>query len=345
MELKEKNVSNFNLFDILIFLYNKKIQIFIITFIGIIGSIIMSYMIPAKFKSSVIIYPATGVSFSKTVLNDITNNDLLQFGEEEETEQMLQILSSTNFTEKIIEKFDLYSHYGIDKNGSLSQTAILNEISGNISYDKTQYDAIQIKVFDKDPKKSSEIANGIINLLDSTMFQIFVAQTQATYNYLQTQYDESLNTINFYEDSLNYYRKLGVFDYNLDVERYTEAMAKGYANNTISNNGKIFFEEKFAILAEQGGNYNTIKDLISIEKTKLTQIRERIIEVKANLNTDLKHSFVVQNSLVADKKAKPVRWLIVTLSTIGTFSFAIFALLLIEFLKIFRKKLNEQNIK
>jgi len=332
MDINNKNASNFDLFDILIFLFNKKIQIIVITFIGIIASISISYTIQMKFKSTVVIYPSP-------------NAYSLDIGEETKAEQMLQIIKSNNLSKKLIKNLNLYEHYEIDSAEAFAQSQIFNELNGNISFDKTEFDAIQITVYDKDPKMSAKIANEIISLLDTTIYEMFYLQSLSSLKYSEIQYADLLNSINMYEDSLNYYRKLGMFDYNIQVERFSEALAKGYANNTITNNNKVFFDKEFAVIAEIGGRYNIIKDLVSMEKAKLSDIRSRIIGLKAFQSTDLKHSFVIENGIVADKKSKPVRWLIVTLSTIGTFAFAIFTLLLIEFLKIFKKKLEENKTK
>jgi uncharacterized protein involved in exopolysaccharide biosynthesis len=337
-----KNLKDFELFDIFIFLFKNRKSIIIITLIGIIASVIASYVVKNEYKSTVVLYPSQNISYSRVILNDISNsNDIFQFGGEKDTEKMLQILESNDIKNQLIKKLDLYNHYEIDSGSENSLTLIYNEIGSRIDFKKTEFDAISISVTDRSPETAAKIAGEIADIVDSAMYEIKYQQSLNVYKYLQTQYDEILNNIIVLDDSLQKIKENGVLDYYIEVERYTEALAKGYANNTITNSAKDFFNKKFELLSTQSGEFNLIKDMISDEKNKLFKVRDRIIQMKANFNKDMVSVFVIEKPEISYKKVKPVRWLIVTLSTIGAFSFSIFALLLIEFLKQFKKKLNE----
>ena len=47
-------------------------------------------------------------------MRTIREKDFLEFGEEEEAEQMIQILRSDEIRHHVIGKFDLMNHYQID---------------------------------------------------------------------------------------------------------------------------------------------------------------------------------------------------------------------------------------
>ncbi len=335
--------NKYELFDLLIFLYSKKKSVILVTILGAVVSLVVALLIPPLYKSTVVLYSSVIGSNSKTMLKDWGGYDLLEFGEETKTEHILQVLESNNLKMKLIEKFDLYSHYEIEEDYVYAQTAVLEEISSNISFQKTKFDAIQVTVHDENPVVSANIANAIATLLDSILYETYYQRTMTTYNHLQLQHDDILNRINSLEDSLNVYRKLGVFDYNLEVERYSEALAKGYANNTMTAANRAMLDQKFALLSEYGGTYNKLKDFVAMEKGKLSQVRDRILDIKANLNTKFKLSFTIEDAIVSDKKDKPMRSLIILLGTLGTFSMAVFTLLFIEFLRNFRKKFAENT--
>ena len=107
--------------------------------------------ITPKFKSEAIVYP----------------NGLSEFSDETYTEQMLQVMESQEIVDSVVKIFDLMSHYDIDKNYKYAKTALMGEYHNRISISKTPYDAVKIKVLDKDPQLACDIANEII--LDFTI--------------------------------------------------------------------------------------------------------------------------------------------------------------------------------
>jgi len=163
------STENFNITSTIIFLLKKWKPIFIITFLAAIASIIVSLIIEEEFKSSVVIYPASTSSVSKALLTDMSRapKDILKFGEEEETEQLMQILHSDEIKANIIAKYKLMQHYKIKSDSKYSKTKLLNEYDDKISFRKTQYQAIEITVFDTDNQIAANIANDITSILDS----------------------------------------------------------------------------------------------------------------------------------------------------------------------------------
>lgn len=53
-------------------------------------------------------------------------------------------------------------------------------------------------------------------------------------------------------------------------------------------------------------------------------------QAESDANTLFNHKFIVEKAVVADKKDKPKRMIIVLLATIGAFIFIVFALLVKE---------------
>ena len=98
--------------------YAYKKHLAIIAALVIVLSVIFSgpYFITPLFKSTVILYPTASNSISKVLLSDNFNNtkDILEFGEIEQTEQMLQVLNSNKIRDRIISKYNLLYHYNID---------------------------------------------------------------------------------------------------------------------------------------------------------------------------------------------------------------------------------------
>jgi len=186
--------------DIIRFIFKHKWPIITITVIAAIASIIISLVITPKFKSSVIFYPKTQVAASHALTtSELIDPDdhIMNFGDEEATEQLIQTLYSEDIRFKIIDKFDLMHHYQIDAAGEYPMTKLHEEYSDNIRFKRTEYMAVEIEVMDTDPQIAADIANTIAALLDSTLNKMqndvaveILKVVKKEYNLLQSDIQE-----------------------------------------------------------------------------------------------------------------------------------------------------------
>lgn len=342
---KMDNTENFNITSILIFLFKKWKPISIITFLAAVVSIIVSLVIEEEFKSSVVIYPASTSSISKALLTDMSRapKDILKFGEEEETEQLMQILHSDEIKAKIITKYNLMQHYKIKPDSKYSKTKLLNEYDDKISFRKTQYQAIEITVFDTDNKMAANIANDITSILDSVYNKVQKKRAFMALEIIKNQYQLEKIYIKQLEDSLSVLRVLGVFDYKIQAKTYTEAHTKAFESGNIH---KVkLLQEKLDILAKYGSAYNSLSQLHEIEIEQLSLLKSKYEEAKVDAYQNLPHKYIVNPAQVSEKKAKPVRSLIVVLSTVSGFIFSVFLLLILDNFKSIKEKLILENLK
>src|SRR2546421_647761 len=88
--------NSFDSTNLLLFIYKWRKPLIIIALIAAAASSVISLIIPNKYKSTVILFPTTTSSVSKALLDNNPNakQDILQFGAEEEAEQMIQVLNS-----------------------------------------------------------------------------------------------------------------------------------------------------------------------------------------------------------------------------------------------------------
>src|SRR6056297_1087207 len=191
---------NFNSMDIIRFIFKHKWPIITITVIAAIASIIISLVITPKFKSSVIFYPKTQVAASHALTtSELIDPDdhIMNFGDEEATEQLIQTLYSEDIRFKIIDKFDLMNHYQIDAAGEYPMTKLHEEYSDNVRFKRTEYMAVEIEVMDTDPQLAADIANELTELLDSTLNKMqndvaveILKVVKKEYNLLQSDIQE-----------------------------------------------------------------------------------------------------------------------------------------------------------
>jgi hypothetical protein len=107
------------------------------------------------FESQVILFPSTTNSVSKALLlpqsNGYGDEDIFEYGDEQQAEQLLQILNSGEIRDSVIQKFDLMAHYEIDEDTKYRRTKLFKEYASKIEFARTQFMSVEINVMDTDP--------------------------------------------------------------------------------------------------------------------------------------------------------------------------------------------------
>jgi len=96
------------------------------------------------------------------------------------------------------------------------------------------------------------------------------------------------------------------------------------------------FERRFAVLAQYGGAYVTIQDRIYNETKRLSVLRMKKEQAQADLESELPHKFIVNRAQPADKKAYPVRWLIMVVATASAFILGLLVVIISENIDVIR---------
>ncbi len=323
---------NFNSFDIIDFIVSKFRFLLIITVVGAIISIIVSLLIDERYKSAVVLFPASSSSISKALLTDNPSiKDPMRFGEEEEVEQLLQVLQSDEIRSKIIDKYNLMEHYEIEPASKYKTTRLYKKFESNISFNRTEFQSIEIEVLDTDPEIAANIANDIAALLDSTMNRMLKKRAGMAFSIVESEYLTLKNHVQIMEDSLNLLRSFGVNDYESQSEVFNQAYAEAITKGNFV--GAQALQQKLDTLSKYGGAYVSIRDFLAYEKKRLSELKAKYAEAKIDAQQELPHKFIVNHAFVAEKKSYPIRWLIVSVSTISTFFMALILLIIIDSLR------------
>ncbi len=326
----ENNQVDFNTTNFIFFLYKWRKHLIIIGLVSAILSGALSFLITPKYKSSVILFPTSTNAISKALLSDNFGGkqDIMEFGEEEQSEQLLQILNSNEIRSRVVKKFNLLQHYDIDPDSKYKMTNLFQEFSDNISYRRTEYMAVEITVLDKDPQMAADIANYISDQLDSVKNKMQKERAFKAYLIVEQEYKKLLKDIKYMEDSLTVLRKLGINDYETQAEAYNTQLALELAKNNKA--GIAAIEEKLKQLGEYGSAYVSLRDELELEKKQLSLIKSKFEEAKVDAQEELPAKFVVERGYKAERKSTPVRWVIVVVSSISALLLAILVLIIIE---------------
>lgn len=291
------------------------------------------------YKSTAILYPTSSNSISKVLISTTyqSDKDILEFGENEQTEQMLQVLNSNRIRDKVIAKYQLMEHYGIKPNSKYPYTKLNKLYDSRIKFRRTEYNAVRIIVLDSDPALAAEIANDIAELFDSTMNTMQKEVAVKAYRLVESEYNSLCAEMAALEDSLNTLRALGVFDYESQVEMLSQQLAVELGKG--NKQGVKNIQDYLDVLARYGGAYYAISERLDHDRLQLSLVKTKYEEAKVDATEDVPHKFLVTSAFKAEHKTYPIRWIIVTITVIATFVLILLTLGLMDrYGDFFRKK-------
>ncbi len=277
------------------------------------------------YKSTAILYPTSSNSISKVLISTTyqSEKDIMNIGEDEQTEQMLQVLNSNRVRDKVISRFNLMEHYEIG-NSKYPITKLNKLYDARIKFRRTEYNAVKITVLDTDAALSARIANEIAEIFDSTMNQMQKEVAIEAYRIVEQEYNTLVAEMNMLEDSLNTLRKLGVFDYESQVEMLSQQLAVELGKGNAQGVKNI--QEMLDVLAEYGGASYAINERLDNDRLQLSLVKSKYEEAKVDATEFIPHKFVVTSAFQAERKTYPIRWIIVVVTVLSTFLLLLFCI-------------------
>lgn len=327
-----KRSEDFDSSNLIIFLYKWRKSLFIVLVTALFASWFFScpWFITPKFKSTVILFPASNTSVSKALLSEQSakGQDLTAFGEDEQAEQLLQILNSNKIRDRVVKQFNLMEHYGIDSNSSYKYSRLFKEYENNISFRRTEFMAVQISVYDTDPQMAADIANSIAALLDSTKNDMQRQRSIKGFKVVEAEYNTMKAEISKIVDSLISLGSLGVND----VEYQSQVLNQQFAIALMNGNrtAQAALQKKLDVLGKYGGIYMSLKNELEFKTEQLTLLQAKFKESKVDAEENLPQKFIVSDAYKAEKKSYPVRWLIVIVSAISALFVTIIVIMVME---------------
>lgn len=261
----------------------------------------------------------------------------MQIGDDDDAEKLLQILNSDQLKNIVAEKFNLWQRWKIEKD-KYAEHFLKLKWDNMVRYKRTDFNSIKVEVYDYTANGAAEVANSITDCVDSIKNLMTKDVAQQAYNVVRDEYENTISRMNELEDSLQILRQFGILDYKNDVEAYTKSYAKALEKG--NNSGAKLLEEKLNVLKKYGGAYNQISENLRKYRFKFPVIKAKYDEAQVNLTKSLPFKFVVDKATPNEYKARPVRWLIILISTMSAFLLTIVVLVIGEKYKSVLHKLN-----
>ncbi len=310
--------SYFDSKEIINALVKWKKHLIIVGLISLGASILFSspWFIQPKYKSFALIYPS----------------NLIAYSDESATEQMLQLAQSSDIRNWVIDNFDLYKHYDIDTlKNKYFLTDVIRTYSENVSIRKTEFETMEITVYDTDPLIASRMVDSIIHYFDVKARQLQAEKSLEVMVISKNQLDAKKQQMDSMEARVKEYRlQYGLLEY----KEQTREATKGYLKALRSGNSASVkaSENLLTALKEKGGDFNAMFENLWRVRGDYNDLLLVYENAERDVYKKLTYANVVTRPQPSDKKAFPVRWLIVLIS-VGSSLLVAFMTLLIFYSK------------
>jgi uncharacterized protein involved in exopolysaccharide biosynthesis len=305
------------------FVWANRKKLLVFTVAAAVLSGIIAFLMTPLFLSTAVVFPAatSSVSFSE---QRNAKAAAMDFGEEEQAEQLVQILQSSRIRDKVVSEFSLMEHYDIDAKGSNKYFKLNEAYNNHISFNRTRFGSIRIDVLDEDPKLAAKIANKIVDLIDTVKNEMIAERTLPAFKVNERKLAQMKNDRDEILRKLDSLADLGVIA--LDV-RSNLFQAYVDAKNP---KDREELKKKIDINMKYGAMYDGLEYMRNEKIVKIEDFNVSYEQAESDANTKFNHKFIVERAVEADKKEKPKRLIIIIVSSMAAFFIALFSLLLWE---------------
>lgn len=286
-------------------------------------STVISFLIKPQYLSTAIVFPAatSSVSFSE---QRNAKAAAMDFGEEEQAEQLIQILQSSKIRDRVVNEFQLLKHYEIDPSDANKNYKLNQEYSGHFSFSRTRFGSIKIDVLDEDPVLAAKMANRIVELIDTVKNEMIAERTLPAFRVNQRKLNQMRKDRDLILARLDSLASIGVIA--LDVR---SNLFQAYVDAK-NENDRAELKKKIDVNMKYGAMYDGLEYMRNEKIVKIEDFNVSYEQAESDANTKFSHKFIVERAVVADKKEKPKRLIIVLVTTVLAFVVSVFSLLLWE---------------
>lgn len=316
--------QNLNSGQLMAFLWKKRKPLIIITATAAVVSVVVSLMMTEYFMARAIVFPTKSNSVD---YNTNSRNSVTEFGDEADAERLLQILVSPEIRDSLTIKYDLYKHYDIDSSQSHARYEFQKIYEGNVKFERTSHNSINIDVYDTDPIIATDMANDIVRLVDTVMNRMIRQRSLGPMWAVQDEVSLIKEEMGGYSDRLKSLSDSGVVSKDARANLQTdqiEALKAGKTELAADIQRKIDATQKYGTDFDL---YTNLNEFFGLRYSNILDVNDQASQyAKTNIQQTIRHSAAE----VPDKKAKPKRMIIVLFATFSAFLFAVFLLLGIE---------------
>ncbi|MDU0371596.1 hypothetical protein ACFPAF_14420 [Hymenobacter endophyticus] len=318
--------------------------------LALVGSVLVALLLPNVYKSTAVFFPTNPQTTDPDRI--ATEGSKLELGgRTEDLDRVITIGESQPVAELVIKRFNLHQHYQTGAAGDdAADDAALREFSSNLSIVHNERDAIELTFLDKDKNLAAQIANALVQVIDSVNQQLTLENRRNVlglysqrFQFLNKEFETSRQKL------IQARRRYGIYGLEqqsrylareiIEVESKLR-QAEGEGN---SNEAAGLRRALRGLTKAEGGNVINLEDYtqgvdsLNLFTARMTDLQERLVKARGEYETadvalkgKLSSLYVVQKAYPATKKSKPIRWLIVVGSVFLTLAFSVVVITLLE---------------
>ncbi len=312
-----------NWIEFLKIVWHWKKPILLIVSLAAVGSVVLTdpRIMPPKYESTVLFYPLNPNLTSSVTLFSGGGDNL--FGGTSEVDRMLSIAGSIQLKKLLIQKFRLFDHYKIDSSRErYPYHAVLKKLDAHYRYMKNDKGAIMISVLDRDRQLAADMANEAAKMIDSIGRALLNENKKKVLSIYEKKMQEKEKIVEQLTDSIFALKQeFGLYTDIRELPNQVQTVRgrQGLASDAAMERVKVLEEKKKGAIRE-------LNNSIAMYEQYL-----------ATIDHDVPVLLVLEKAYPAEKKSKPIRWLIVMMSVIVAFAFSCLAVVLIAHYRSFRQ--------
>lgn len=320
-----------------------------------------SLLLPNYYQAETIFYAASP-DLARPIPIGGEEKDVRIYGDDKDLDRLFTISGSHDLLFYLIDSFDLYKHYDIDKNSRKAKHKVKEELLENYKTIKTKFNALHLIVEDKNPEIAAAIANAAREKIEQISQQI-VKESQYK---LISNYNSNLAIKQVQSDSLakrleRTKKTADIFDTWGQSGLYNEMLSSATLELEEAR-GKIAFYKKYptykdsviknmaiemgalnkvnkanAELKKYGPVLSELKQMeqeLSRLYDQISLDKERLKQLNATYSAPFTALHVVEKADIPVEKSRPRRSVIVLLTSLCGIALAFLAIFIVENVKL-----------
>lgn len=319
---------------------------YILVIVGVSAGLAIILTLPAiyppEYRASTIVYPTSAERYD---LFNIFHEEptLYLYGGAKEVEKLDNIANSDQVRFAVIDSLNLWKVYGVNpKTDAAPRYYVLRTYNGNVKTTRVAGNGLEIEAYDVEPQRAADIVNLIVRRLDAVNKDMLVANKNRLLGLYRESARRLQREIHTYEDSARVLRRrynvlrsltqsevlaeqVMMAEGDLGAARAGLREAKRLGQGTAALEMEVRrLEGKVATLtrSSKGATMNledfregmdevkAIEDVLEDLAEELKNIKARIQYVELMDEVPYTTVLVPEQAQPTDRKARPVRWVI-----------------------------------
>lgn len=309
-EFEPEQNKNVNFADMWHFMVRYKKWLLIVGIAAAVISSGVSLLLPNYYRSQALIIPSDSNSIAKGMGAYSQKTDVTDYGDQEQSEYLMQILSSKTIALRVLEKLNLPYHYKIIKKGKVDKDLFLEKFGKNVKVRRADFLGVELSVWDQNPIMARNIAQCMIDEVNALRSEMKRQRIDSVLKEAETSYLRIVNDIQILEDSMAMYAKqYGISVPEQQRERMTQEWAKQIAAGNTAAVARL--EAKMKVFDRHVSRFIGWKEQAEAKRLLFQDWTEMQEQVRINANSNVPSVFVMDYPQIPNNKDKPKRAIIV----------------------------------